>query len=182
MFTDRFTGARNPARLPTTIQSRRIRYAPTSKRLVSGLQPHSTTPGAYNRSMRNRGRLLHALSIALLLCAVSAVALWADAQTKITVVVKTLAGRPIDRAEVIIRWKANAKHPRNSFGKNLRTQFESRTDQDGNVSFPGVPPGSIQVQVNAHGYQTFGKIFEIDEEEKTLEVKLNPPQQQYTSH
>ena len=28
-FPDRFTGARNPARLPTTIQSRRIRCAPT---------------------------------------------------------------------------------------------------------------------------------------------------------
>src|SRR5207247_2533076 len=28
-FSDRFTGARNPARLPTTIQSRRIRCAPT---------------------------------------------------------------------------------------------------------------------------------------------------------
>ena len=30
MFSDRFTGARNPARLPTTIRSRRIRYAPIS--------------------------------------------------------------------------------------------------------------------------------------------------------
>ena len=29
-FSDRFTGARNPARLPTPIQSRRIRCAPIS--------------------------------------------------------------------------------------------------------------------------------------------------------
>ena len=28
LVSDRFTGARNPARLPTTIQSRRIRFAP----------------------------------------------------------------------------------------------------------------------------------------------------------
>ncbi len=132
--------------------------------------------------MRNRGRLLYALPVALLLCALTAVTLWAEPQTKITVMVKTLAGRPIDRAEVIVRWKANAKHPRSSFSKNLRTQFESRTDQDGSVSFPGVPQGSIQIQVNAHGYQTFGQIFDIDEEEKTIPVKLNPPQQQYTSH
>ena len=133
--------------------------------------------------MRTRGRFLRALPLAaLLLCAVTAVTLWAEAETKITVVVKTLAGRPLDRAEVIIRWKANAKHPRNSFAKNLRTQFESRTDQDGTVSFPGVPQGNIQIQVNAHGYQTFGQIYDIDEEEKTFEVKLNPPQQQYTSH
>jgi Carboxypeptidase regulatory-like domain len=133
--------------------------------------------------MRISGRSLRALPFAaLLLCLLTALTLWAAAETKITVVVKTLAGRPIDRAEVIVRWKANAKHPRNSFAKNLRTQFESRTDQDGNVSFPGVPQGNIQIQVNAHGYQTFGQIFDIDEEEKTIEVKLNPPQQQYTSH
>ncbi len=114
--------------------------------------------------MRNRGRILYALPVALLLCALMAVSLWAAGDTKITVVVKTLAGRPLDRAEVIIRWKANAKHPRSSFSKNLRTQFESRTDQDGSVSFPGVPQGSIQIQVNAHGYQTFGQIYDIEEE------------------
>jgi len=133
--------------------------------------------------MRNRGRLLCALPVAaLLLWALAAVTAWAAGETKITVVVKTLAGRPLDRAEVILRWRANAKHPRSSFAKNIRTQFESRTDQDGSVSFPGVPQGSIQIQVNAKGYQTFGQIYDIDEEEKTVEVKLNPPQQQYTSH
>jgi hypothetical protein len=45
-----------------------------------------------------------------------------------------------------------------------------------------VPQGNIQIQVNAKGYQTFGKIFGIDSEEQTVEVKLNPPQQQYSSH
>lgn len=119
---------------------------------------------------------------ALLLAALTAVTLWATAETKITVVVKTLAGRPVDRAEVIIHWNANAKHPRNSFAKNLRTQFEARTDQEGNASFPGVPQGNIRIQINAHGYQTFGQIYDVDEEEKTIEIKLNPPQQQYSSH
>jgi len=133
--------------------------------------------------MRTHGRSLRALPLAaLLLAALTAVALWGAAETKITVVVKTLAGRPIDRAEVILHWNANPKHPRNSFAKNLRTQFESRTDQDGHVSFPGVPQGNIRIQVNAHGYQTFGQIYDIDEEEKTVEIKLNPPQQQYSSH
>jgi len=35
-FSDRFTGARNPARLPTPIQSRRIRCAPISRRSTVG--------------------------------------------------------------------------------------------------------------------------------------------------
>jgi hypothetical protein len=133
--------------------------------------------------MRIRSRLLCALPVAaLLLCALTVAVLWAGPETKITVVVKTLTGRPIDRAEVIVRWKADAKHPRSSLNKNIRTQFESRTSQEGDASFPGVPQGSIQIQVNAHGYQTFGQIFDISEEEKTIEVKLNPPQQQFSSH
>jgi hypothetical protein len=132
--------------------------------------------------MSNRARFRHAFPAALILGALAAAALWAAPETKIKVIVKSLAGRPIDRAEVILRWKANAKHPRSSFAKNLRSQFESRTSQEGEVVFPGVPQGSIQIQVNAKGYQTFGQIFDIDDEEKTVEVKLNPPQQQYSSH
>ena len=34
----------------------------------------------------------------------------------------------------------------------------------------------------AKGYQTFGKVFQIDEDEKTIEITLNPPQQQYSAH
>ena len=134
--------------------------------------------------MRNRGRFfLCALPVAVLLLGTLAeVALCADPETQIKVVVTTLTGRPIDRAEGILRWKANPKHPRASLGRNIRTQFESRTNQQGEVSFPGVPQGNIQIQVNAKGYQTFGKIFGIDSEEQTVEVKLNPPQQQYSSH
>ena len=130
--------------------------------------------------MRKRGRLLCALPVVALFF--WALTLWAATETKIKVVVKTLSDRPVDRAEVILRWNANAKHPRASFGRNVRTQFESRSNQDGEVTFPGVPQGSILIQVNAKGYQTFGKVFDIDEAEKTVEVKLNPPQQQYTSH
>ena len=38
------------------------------------------------------------------------------------------------------------------------------------------------MQVIAKGYQTFGQTFDIDEEKKTIDVKLNPPQAQYSSH
>jgi hypothetical protein len=118
---------------------------------------------------------------ALLLAAFAAQA--ADANvTKLTVHVMTQSGKPVDRAEVIIRWHANAKHPRAGFGRNVRTQFEVRSNQDGEATVPEVPQGNILVQVNAKGYQTFGHVFEINEAEKTVDVKLNPPQQQYSSH
>ncbi len=102
--------------------------------------------------------------------------------TKITVRVKTAGGKPVDRAEVIIRWNANAKHPRAGFSRAVRTTFEVRSNQDGEVSVPSVPKGNILIQVHAKGYQTFGKVFDVNEDERTFDVALNPPQQQYTAH
>ena len=37
------------------------------------------------------------------------------------------------------------------------------------------------MQVIAKNYQTFGENFDVDEEQKTLEIKLNPPQPQYSA-
>jgi hypothetical protein len=119
------------------------------------------------------------------LCALLSIALFAvhaGNMTKLTIVVKTQAGRPVDLAEIIVRWHANAKHPRAGFGKAVRTTFEMRSNQEGEASVPSIPQGNILVQVNAKGYQTFGKVFQVDEEEKTLEITLNPPQQQYSAH
>jgi len=130
--------------------------------------------------MRMRTICLRAFGVMALLSMVAAV--HAADMTKLTIVVKTQGGRPVDRAEVIVRWKADAKHPRISFGKNVRRQFEVRSDQEGQTEIPAIPQGSIQIQIFAKGYQTFGKIYDIYDEEKTVEITLNPPQQQYTSH
>jgi hypothetical protein len=57
-----------------------------------------------------------------------------------------------------------------------------RTNQDGIAKVPAIPQGKILIQVNAKGFQTFGKVFEIDEDAKTVDVVLDPPQQQYSAH
>jgi len=100
--------------------------------------------------------------------------------TTLTVEVKTPSGNPVDRASVIVKFvhgRAKAK-----FGKKILKTWETRTNQEGLAKIPPIPQGSIQVQVIAKGYQTFGQVFDVDEEQKTIEVKLNPPQDQYSSH
>ena len=42
--------------------------------------------------------------------------------------------------------------------------------------------GKIRIQIIAKGYQTFGQIYDVTEDEKKIEITLNPPQQQYTAH
>jgi hypothetical protein len=131
--------------------------------------------------MRVRTVFLRVAVVTALVCL--AVALHAaPALTKLTITVKTQSGQPVDRAEVIVRWKADPKHPRISFAKNVQRQFDMRSDQEGQVEVPAIPQGSIQIQVYAKGYQTFGQILEIYDEEKAVDVTLNPPQQQYSAH
>jgi hypothetical protein len=99
--------------------------------------------------------------------------------TKLNMVVKTESGRPIDHAEVVVRFVRG----HSVFNlKKLRTTYELRTNQDGEAKVPEIPQGEIRIQVIAKGYQTFGQIFDVTEEEKTIDIKLNLPQQQYSSH
>jgi hypothetical protein len=108
---------------------------------------------------------------------------WAEApMTELQINVKTQGGHAIDRAEVIVRWKANAKHPAERYSKAVSTTFEMRTNQDGIAKVPAIPQGSILIQVNAKGYQTYGHVFDVYDDEKAIDVVLNQPQQQYSAH
>ena len=57
-----------------------------------------------------------------------------------------------------------------------------RTGQEGTVKIPTIPQGQILIQIIAKNYQTFGQTFDIADAEKTIDIKLNPPQSQYSAH
>ena len=130
--------------------------------------------------MRNRDRSLRAVLAAAVLLSGIAATVVAAPMTKISIVVKNQAGKPVERASVVVKFVEG--HSIIKLGKAIRTSFELRSNQEGEASIPSIPQGKILVQVIAKGYQTFGKTFDVTEEEKTLEITLNPPQQQYTAH
>ena len=147
------------------------------------LQIHfSTVPEAasavYNLDMRgNRVRLL--LFPALM--AVLAAGLMADApMTKLVIYVTSESGRAVDRASVVVRFVEGRSVIK--LGSKIRTTYELRTNQDGQAKVPSIPQGKILVQIIAKGFQTFGQTFDVATEEKTLEIKLKPPQGQYSAH
>ncbi len=128
--------------------------------------------------MRHRGNILRAVGVsALLLLAAAAHA--AD-MTRLNIVVKSQSGKPIDRASVVIRFIEGRSIVK--LGKSIRTTYEMRTNQEGEVKMPEIPQGKIRVQVIAKGYQTYGEIHEIHHPDKTLEIKHKPPQQQSSTH
>jgi hypothetical protein len=122
------------------------------------------------------------MSLRLLITALlaSLVLIAAPPQTKISVVVKNQYDKPIDNAAVILDFLGSRQVAK--LGKRKLTHWEVHTNQEGLAHFPPVPQGTIQVQVIAKDHQTFGKKFDIDTDAKTIDIKLNPPQEQYTAN
>jgi uncharacterized GH25 family protein len=100
--------------------------------------------------------------------------------TTLRIEVKSLEGKPVDRAGVIVRFLEGRSVAK--LGKKIKTEWEIRTNQEGVAKIPPIPQGKIQIQVIAKGYQTYGATIEVNEEEKTVEIKLNPPQAPYSAH
>ncbi|MCC7176405.1 MAG: carboxypeptidase regulatory-like domain-containing protein [Bryobacterales bacterium] len=126
--------------------------------------------------------MLRALSILLALLVISCGPVFSAAadETALRVEVKTLGGSPVERASVIVRFVEGRSIIK--FGRKIRTTWETRTNTEGVARVPSVPQGKVLIQVIAKGYQTFGKEFELDQEEQTVQIKLNPPQPQYSVH
>jgi hypothetical protein len=99
--------------------------------------------------------------------------------TKLTVVVTNASGKPVDRADVIVKFSGRSIL---KLGAKVRTSWEMRSSQEGVAHIPELPKGKILIQVIAKNYQTFGQTFDVTEDEKTIEIKLNPPQEQYSAH
>jgi hypothetical protein len=127
------------------------------------------------------GSMKTRIAFALALCLVLvATVLAAPPMTTLRVEVKTHNDKPIERASVIVTFVEGRDYMK--LGKKVYVPFEMKTNMEGVAKVPPVPQGKVKVQVIAKGYQTFGEIFTVNEAEKTIEVKLNPPQQPYSAH
>jgi hypothetical protein len=102
------------------------------------------------------------------------------AQTVISVQVKNDYGKPVQNGSVILDFLS--AHDPKKFGARRKIHWEVRLNLQGAASFPSIPQGKVRVQVIASGYQTFGQNFDVDEPTKTIDVKLNYPQKQYSVH
>jgi hypothetical protein len=124
---------------------------------------------------------MRTLAVCALVLGLAAPAVVAETpMVKLRIEIKTLSGKPIDRAAVVVRF-AEGRDVMKAMRKHITT-WETRSNQEGVVKIPEIPQGKIRIQVIAKGYQTFGQIYDIHEPEKTVEIKLNPPQPQYSSH
>ena len=130
--------------------------------------------------MRHMRCIMLCLGLCLSLSLGAVVAIAGPPMTTLTIEVTDQAGKPVDRAGVIIRFVKG--HSVIKLGKSIKKEWEMRTGQDGRVTMPPIPQGTILVQIIAKNYQTFGDNFDVDDPQKTITIKLNPPQSQYSAH
>ncbi len=100
--------------------------------------------------------------------------------TKLEIHVTSETGRPIDRASVVVKFVDGRSAVK--FGAKIRKEWDVKTSQEGTVKIPPIPKGKILFQVRADNFQTFGQTFDIQDDEKIVEIKLKPPQAQYSAH
>jgi len=114
------------------------------------------------------------LGMLVLLCALPAIS---GEMTRLTVQVNSAdTGKPVDRASVVIKFR----HGLNVNLKKIVTNWETKTSQEGRVTIPSMPQGEVQIQIIAHDYQTYGNIYQLEQPEQTIAIKLNRPQRQYS--
>lgn len=89
------------------------------------------------------------------------------------VVVKEENGKPVRNASVVL-------HEVDKEGHQSKGGLEVKTNAEGRASVPGAPYGKMRVQVLAHGFQTFGEDYEINQPNQEIVVKLKRPQKQYS--
>lgn len=112
-----------------------------------------------------------------MLCLLCAIPAFTAEMTKLTVQVNSAdTGKPIGRASVVVKFR----HGRNVNLKKIVTNWETKTSQEGSVVIPTMPQGEVQIQIIAQDYQTFGNIYQLDQPEQTIEIKLHRPQAQYS--
>ena len=88
-------------------------------------------------------------------------------------IIRQGSGKPIRNASVIIqRLDKVAKRRRSDSG------YQLKTDSQGRASVDGIDYGKLRVQVIAHGLQTYGEDYDVNQPAMEFTIELKPPKEQ----
>jgi hypothetical protein len=95
--------------------------------------------------------------------------------TKLKIRVETDSDKPIANASVYVRFYTMG----GLLHHDKLAELNFKTNQDGSVKVPQIPQGKILIQVIAAGWHTYGKWYDVNQEEESIEIKLVPPPHWY---
>jgi hypothetical protein len=98
-----------------------------------------------------------------------------SATTKLKIRVTGNNDKPISNASVYVRFYTSGGFLRH----DKLAELDLKTNLDGSVRVPEVPQGKILIQVIAKGWHTYGKWYDIEKDEESVAIKLEPPPHWY---
>jgi len=102
---------------------------------------------------------------------------WGDSpeRTSVNVLVKdTASDQPIANARLTLRFREPGGKA--GFRRDKTLSFTAKTNPQGRYKFTNIPKGTIHLIVTAERHQTFGRDFELEQDNQLIEVKLKKPQ------
>jgi hypothetical protein len=96
-------------------------------------------------------------------------------KTKIRIRVTDANGKPVGQASVYVRFNESG----GLFHKDKLAELDLKTNDDGTARVPAIPQGKIMIQVIAKGWRTYGRWYDIQKEEETVDIKLQAPPHWY---
>ncbi len=83
-------------------------------------------------------------------------------------------GIPVKNASVYVEYRQG----RLLAGKK-KYKYGVKTNQEGVASIREIPKGKVLIQVVAEGWKTFGKVYDIEKDEATVQIRLQRPKKWY---
>lgn len=87
----------------------------------------------------------------------------------------TANDKPVSNASVYVRFYTSGGFLRH----DKLAELNFKTNLDGSVKVPEIPQGKILIQVIAKGWHTYGKWYDIDKDEESIPIALEPPPHWY---
>ena len=97
------------------------------------------------------------------------------ATTRLKIQVTDRNDKPLGNVSVYVRYYTSGGF----LHREKLAELDFKTNQDGSVKVPEIPQGKILIQVIAKGWHTYGKWYDIEKEEESVPIKLEPPPHWY---
>ena len=85
--------------------------------------------------------------------------------------------QPIPDAHVVVRFTEERM-----LRRDKRVAWQAKTNRRGILVLSDIPTGTVQVQIIAKGFQTYGDEHVLAKQEEELTIQLHPPQDQVSAY
>jgi hypothetical protein len=94
---------------------------------------------------------------------------------RIHITVTDANDKPVPNASVYVRYNESGGF----LHRDKLAEMNFKTNQEGSLKVKDVPQGKVLIQVIAKDWHTFGKWYDMDKDEETVSIKLEPPTKWY---